>query len=273
MPTVEGRGTVSHHHRRRRDERPGRQLQRRQRRRPADRGRRLALLGRATSCSTRAPAPNAARQEGPHAHSINLDPSGRFAVAADLGLDRLLVYRYDPSAGTLTPNDPPSTAIAPGVRPPSLRLPSRRPPRLFNQRTGVHRHRIRLRRRGRHAHRDPDRLDAPEGFDGKSFTADVHVHPSGRFLYGSNRGHDSIAIFRIDEQTGKPDADRPSSTGGRTPRNFAIDPSGRFLLAANQGSGSIVVFRIDAETGTLEPTGHSAAVSMPVCVKFVTTDE
>jgi 6-phosphogluconolactonase len=99
-------------------------------------------------------------------------------------------------------------------------------------------------------------------------TAEISVHPSGRFVYASNRGHDSIAVFRIDTETGQLTAVQFEPTGGRNPRNFVIDPSGRYLLAANQNSNSVVVFAIDQESGALTPTGKSATVPRPVCLKF-----
>ncbi|MFN2156109.1 MAG: lactonase family protein, partial [Anaerolineae bacterium] len=113
----------------------------------------------------------------------------------------------------------------------------------------------------------------PEGTDVDNTCADVHISPSGRFLYGSNRGHDSIAAFRIDETTGRLSSIGHTSTQGKTPRNFGIDPSGRFLLAANQDSDSIVSFRIDGQSGELSPTGEVTSVPMPVCVLFATFPE
>ncbi|QDV37198.1 lactonase family protein [Tautonia plasticadhaerens] len=212
--------------------------------------------------------PNPRRQEGPHAHSINLDANGRFAVAADLGLDQLLVYRFDPDSGTLSPNEPPSASVAPGAGPRHFEFhPNGRLAFAINEiASTVTAFRY-----------DPEtgilteaqtRSTLPEGFEGNNSTADIHVHPAGRFLYGSNRGHDSLAIFRIDEQTGMIEPIGHASTGGETPRNFGIDPTGRFLLAANQGTDTVVVFRIDPDTGMLEPTGNQAEVPMPVCVKF-----
>jgi 6-phosphogluconolactonase len=108
----------------------------------------------------------------------------------------------------------------------------------------------------------------PADFQGKNTSADVHITPSGKFLYASNRGHDSLAIFSIDQATGKLTLVGHQSTLGKTPRNFAIDPSGAFLLAANQDSGTIVTFRIDPATGTLSPTGQVTELAMPVCIKF-----
>src|SRR5205085_10564688 len=109
----------------------------------------------------------------------------------------------------------------------------------------------------------------PKDFAGNSSTAEVQVHPSGKFVYGSNRGHDSIAIFTVDEKTGKLTAAGHQSTKGKTPRNFGIDPTGKYLLAANQDSDTVVVFRIDPASGALQPTGQSVEVPKPVCVKFV----
>jgi 6-phosphogluconolactonase len=213
--------------------------------------------------------PDPRRQEGPHGHSINLDAGNRFAVAADLGLDKLLVYRFDPEAGTLTPNDPPSSSVAPGAGPRHFDFhPNGRLAFAINE----------LASTVTAFHYDPEsgtlvetqtHSTLPGDFEGNNSTADIHVHPNGRFLYGSNRGHDSLAIFRIDEQAGTISPIGHAPTGGKTPRNFGIDPSGRFLLAANQGSNSVIVFRIDPDTGMLEPTGHRAEVPMPVCVKFL----
>lgn len=213
---------------------------------------------------------NPKRQEGPHAHSINLDAAGRFAVAADLGLDKLLVYRFDASKGTLTPNDPPSTSLDPGAGPRHFAFhPDGKHAYVINEMlltvTALD--------------YDADRgaltptqtiTTVPEGVTGDHLsTAEVQVHPSGKFLYGSNRGHHSIAAFSIDPKSGRLTSIGHQSTGGKTPRNFGIDPSGRYLLAANQDSGTVVVFAIDPKTGQLEPTGHSAEVPKPVCVKFL----
>jgi 6-phosphogluconolactonase len=108
----------------------------------------------------------------------------------------------------------------------------------------------------------------PEGFSEMNTTADIHVSAFGRFLYGSNRGHNSIVVFEIDERTGKLRFIEHAPTEGRTPRNFAIDPTGKFLLAANQDSDTIVTFRLDPGTGRLKPTGHVTEVPSPVCLKL-----
>ena len=106
----------------------------------------------------------------------------------------------------------------------------------------------------------------PEGFSGENTAAEIQVHPSGRFVYGSNRGHDSIAVFAVDPNSGRLRGIGHQPTLGKMPRHFALDPSGRYLLAANQGSDSVVVFRVDPETGLLRPTGASVSIPMPVCI-------
>ena len=109
----------------------------------------------------------------------------------------------------------------------------------------------------------------PENFQGNNSTAEVQVHPTGKFLYGSNRGHDSIAVFAIDSNKGTLTSIEQVSTQGKTPRNFGIDPTGSYLLAANQNSNTIVVFAINPKTGRLTPTGQVLEVGSPVCVKFL----
>ena len=215
---------------------------------------------------------NPRRQKGPHAHSINLDVKGHFAFAADLGLDKVLVYRFDASKGTLVPNKVPSVSVAPGAG-----------PRHFAFRPD-----------GRFAYAINEMVSTvtafsydaaagvlspiqtittlPEDFKGKgNSTAEVQVSPNGRLLFGSNRGHDSIAVFSIDKSTGRLSSLGNQSTGGKTPRNFGVDPSGRFLLAANQNSGTVVVFRI-TEKG-LSRTKFTLEVPRPVCVKFLPVTE
>ncbi len=109
----------------------------------------------------------------------------------------------------------------------------------------------------------------PEGFEGRNSTAEVRIHPSGKFLYGSNRGHDSIAVYTVDAATGMLRAVEHVSTGGKRPRNFEIDPSGRFLIAANQDTDNVVVFRIDPSSGRLSPAGEQLEIPSPACVRFV----
>ncbi|HEV8132141.1 MAG TPA: lactonase family protein [Acidobacteriota bacterium] len=211
---------------------------------------------------------NSERQKEPHAHSINVDPKNRFAVAADLGIDKLLVYRFNAAKGTLQPNDPPFATVSPGAGPRHFTFhPSGRWAYVINE---------------LHCTVTVFSYDAKNGIlkeiqtvstlpvpaqDGYS-TAEIRVHPSGKFLYGSNRGHDSIAVFSIDKR-GMLTSLQHISTQGKTPRNFGLDPPGTWLLAANQNSDSVVVFRIDATAGRLSPAGQTIVVPSPVCVRFV----
>ncbi len=215
--------------------------------------------------------PNPRRQEGPHAHSINMDPTNRFAFAADLGLDKILIYRLDLEKGQLNPNQPAWASVPAGSGPRHLAFhPNGRFAYIINE-MGCTVTAFRYNAE----HGSLETLETvstlPEGFvaDSTITTAEVQVHPSGKFLYGSNRGHQSIAVFAIDPDTGKLSAIAHTSTEGKTPRNFGIDPTGTYLLAANQDTDNVVLFRIDKETGKLSPTGQSVNIPMPVCVKFL----
>jgi len=211
------------------------------------------------------------RQEGPHAHSINLDPAGRFAFAADLGLDKLLIYRFDAAKGALTPNDPPSASVAPGAGPRHFAFhPNGRFAYVINEMGMTVTAFAYDAERG--ALRELQTVRTlPEGRETTpaDSTAEVVVHPSGKFLYGSNRGHDSIAIFAVDAETGKLTPAGHEPTQGKNPRNFAIEPAGAWLLAANQNSASVVVFRIDPKSGALTPAGVKADIPAPVCVRYL----
>lgn len=212
---------------------------------------------------------DSSRQEAPHAHSVNLDRDNHFAFVADLGLDQVLVYRFDPAKGTLTANDPPAARVAPGAGPRHFAFhPNGKNAYVINEMACT----ITAFRYNPH-HGTLEELQTittlpHEKRDGYS-TAEVQVHPSGKFVYGSNRGHDSIAIFTVDPSSGKLTAAGHQSTEGKTPRNFGIDPAGKFLLAANQDSDNIVVFSIDPATGQLKLTDHEIKIPKPVCVKFV----
>jgi len=209
------------------------------------------------------------RHEGPHAHSINLDQANRFAIVADLGLDRVFVYKLDAGKGTLTPNEPPFATVAPGSGPRHFAFhPGGRFGYVISEMANTVTAFAYDADRG--ALTEIQTISTlPPGFQGKSYTAEVQVHPSGKFLYGSNRGHDSIAIFTVDPVTGKLTAAGHQATLGKNPRNFAIDPTGKYLLAENQDSDSIVVFRIDPATGDLKQVGEPLAVPMPVCIRMI----
>jgi 6-phosphogluconolactonase len=209
------------------------------------------------------------RQEGPHAHSITLDPANRYAFVADLGLDKIMVYRFDLDHGKLRPHDRPWVQVQAGAGPRHFAFhPSGRYAYLINELDSTLTAFAYDATRG--MLQELQTLSAlPAGYEGTSYCADVHVSPSGQFLYGSNRGHDSIVVLRIDRGTGQLTYAGHEPTGGKNPRNFAIDPSGTFLFAANQDSDTIVAFRIDQRTGQLTPTGQVTRVSMPVCVKML----
>jgi 6-phosphogluconolactonase len=212
---------------------------------------------------------NPKRQEAPHAHSINLDPGNRFAFVADLGLDKVMVYRFDPAKGTLTANDPPAAAVTGGAGPRHFAFhPSGKYAYVINE----------LANTVTAFSYDPDRgvlkelqtvTTLPADFKGTSYTAEVVVHPSGKFLYGSNRGHDSIAVFAIDAATGKLTPAGHQAAGIKTPRNFNSDPTGTYLLVGNQGGDNVMVFRIDPKTGELKDTGNKIEVGAPVCLKML----
>jgi 6-phosphogluconolactonase len=214
---------------------------------------------------------NPQRQKAPHAHSINLDPGNRFAAAADLGLDKILVYRFDARKATLTPNDPPHASVKPGAGPRHFAFhPAGRFAYVINELDCTITAFSFDGNRGELKEiQTVSTLPEGESVQRGYSTAEVQVHPSGKFLYGSNRGHNTIAVFTIDEQSGKLSQIEVRSTEGRTPRNFGIDPAGQFLLAANQQSDNVVVFRIDAASGRLVPTGQTIEVGTPVCVKFL----
>jgi 6-phosphogluconolactonase len=211
---------------------------------------------------------NPDRQTAPHAHSINVSPDNRFAFVADLGLDKVLVYKLEAATGTLTPNDPPSVQLAPGAGPRHFAFhPSGEFAYVINELTSTV---TALAYDAEHGVlKELQTLTTlPADFTGNNTTAEVQVHPTGKFLYGSNRGHDSIAMFAIDPATGKLTALGQHPSGGKTPRNFGIDPTGAFLLAAHQDSNSVVVHRIDSATGRLSATDHQVEIPTPVCIKF-----
>jgi 6-phosphogluconolactonase len=213
---------------------------------------------------------NPQRQAGPHAHSINLDSDNNYAVAADLGLDQLLVYRFDSTRGTLVPNEPPSIRLPAGGGPRHLAFhPSGRFAYANNEMTSTVSALAYDAQRGTFDELNTISTLPAEGFEGNS-TAEVRAHPSGKFVYVSNRGHNSIAMFEVDPRTGKLTPLGHESTRGKIPRNFNLDPSGRFLLVANQDSNNVVVFRVDPDKGTLMPTGSEITVPHPVCVRFLT---
>jgi 6-phosphogluconolactonase len=226
-------------------------------------------LGEATNVVQHKGSSVKPRQEGPHAHSVMLDSSGRFAYAADLGLDRVMIYRFDDRKGKLQASTPGFGSLQPGAGPRHLafspdgsvlyvanELDSTLTLFSVDRSTGSLKHRQTV-------------STLPSAFGGENFPADIHVAPSGKFVYVSNRGHDSIAVFAVDTKTGGVSPVQHEPTGGNWPRNFTIDPTGKYLLVANQRSDTITVFTIHPESGALAPNGQTAEVPSPVCLKFI----
>jgi 6-phosphogluconolactonase len=214
------------------------------------------------------------RQRHAYAHSVNVDPAGHFAFVADLGADKLFIYRFDSAKGTLKPNAPPAVTLPPGSGPRHFTFdPAGRFAYLVNEMGGTV------------AVYSYDAATGglaqvqlihtlPEDFKGISTAAEVQVHPTGKFVYASNRlGTNFITIFSIDPSSGKLSLIGYQSTLGKTPRNFRIDPTGGFLIVANQESDSIVLFSIDRQTGKLTPVGDALPVKVPMCVKFLAMTE
>jgi 6-phosphogluconolactonase len=211
---------------------------------------------------------NAQRQKGPHAHSFDFDGFDKFGVSADLGADRLFVYKYDVARGRLSAAEPPAVPAEPGAGPRHFAFhPNGRLGFAINELTSTVTSYSWNGARG--ALKPVATISTvPEAVPGNS-TAEIRVHPTGQFLYGSNRGHDSIVVFRIAQATGALTLVEHEPTRGKTPRNFTIDPSGRWLIAANQGTDTLTVFRIDEKAGSLTAVGDLTAVGSPVSVVFV----
>ena len=188
---------------------------------------------------------------------------------ADLGLDQVRVYQFNAEKGTLTPNDPAFATVAPGSGPRHLAFhPDGHLAYVISEMANTVTTFTFDSAKGTLTEIQTIST-LPTDFHGTSYTAEVQVHPSGKFVYGSNRGHNSIAIFIVDPATGKLTASGHQSTLGKNPRNFAVDPTGHYLLAENQDSDSIVVFRIDQKTGGLTQVGEPVVVPMPVCIRMI----
>ena len=217
--------------------------------------------------------PNKERQDGPHAHWIEVSSDNRFAFVADLGLDAILSYRFDASKGSLTPNQPfflrPLTAGA-GPRH-AIFSPSGSHFYVLSEINSTVTAFAYAPDHGVFGYLGGVPM-LPAGFLGRNDAAEIAIHQSGKWLFASNRGHDSIAVFSIDPANGKLTAAGDFPTGGREPRHFAIDPSGKYLLAENQFSNNIVVFKIDPATGGLTPTGQVVEVPSPVDIAFLPQD-
>jgi 6-phosphogluconolactonase len=226
-------------------------------------------LGMATEVKQHEGSSIKEQQKGPHAHCIILDAAERYALAADLGIDKVMIYRFDQATGKLTPGKQASAELQQGAGPRHLKLhPTGKYLYVINELDSTMTA-FKYNSTNGTLTQIETVSTLPSDFSGVSYCADVHVSPSGRFLYGSNRGHNSIVVFEIDRATGKLKQLEHVSTEGNWPRNFTIDPSGKFLLVANQRSDNVVTFSIDPVTGRLKPTGQIAEIPVPVCLKFL----
>jgi len=212
--------------------------------------------------------PNAERQEAAHAHCIVADPSNRFVLAADLGADRVFVYPLDLEGKTLRRIGGGSAVMRPGAGPRHIVFHPTLP--LVFVANELDSTVATLRFDAEHGTLSPlgTVSTLPAGWTGTNYPADIHFASSGRTLYVSNRGHNSIAVFSVAESTGALALEQVVSTDGDWPRNFSLDPTGRWLLVANQRSDSIVVFARDEKTGRLTPTRERIALPSPVCLQF-----
>jgi 6-phosphogluconolactonase len=210
---------------------------------------------------------NPQRQAGPHAHAVEFDAAGRFCFVPELGLDKVMIYRFDPRTGKLSPAETPWVSVKPGAGPRQLVMHPRGGFAYLINELNCTMTSYRYDAASGALHELQTLPTLPADFSGHSSCAEVQISPDGRYLYGSNRGHDSLAIYRLDEDGGM-EAIGHVPTGGRIPRNFEVHPSGRLLCAANQDSDNLVMFRIDSSTGRPEPMGQTAMVGTPICVRF-----
>ncbi len=212
---------------------------------------------------------NPQRQTHAYAHSIITDPLNRFALVADLGVDKLFVYRFDEKTGALKPNTPAFVSVPPGSGPRHVKFhPNGRWVYLINEiASTVIGYDWDSEKGGLTEFQNVSTL--PVDFQGTSACAELEVHPNGKFLYGSNRGHDSLAVFAIDAANGHLAAIQHVPSGGKTPRNFAFDPTAKWIVCTNHGSDNAVVFRVDASTGRLTQQGEPVPVPAPFCERFL----
>lgn len=215
--------------------------------------------------------PNEDRQKSAHPHSVVLDRNNRFAFVPDLGIDKLVIYRFDADNGKLTVNQiQPFFQTKAGAGPRHFKFhPNGKLAFLINELDSTIVSLAYNEQNG--TLKEVQTVSTlPETFSAsQNGCAEVEVSPNGKFLYGSNRGHDSIVSYKIDESTGKLEYIEHISTQGKSPRNFAIDPTGKLLLAANQNSNSVYTFFIDENSGKLQPTGNYISVPKPVCLKLI----
>lgn len=207
------------------------------------------------------------RQPGPHSHAINVSFDNRFAFVADLGLDKIFVYRFDAEKGKLTPNSPGFATLTPGAGPRQFVF---HPGGKFLYVVNEIQSTLTTFSYSAGLLKEVQTVSTlPQDFTGANSVASLQVHPNGKFLYASNRGADDIVVYSIDPRAGTLTLLESVPTQGRTPGSFAIDPSGSWLIAANQSSDSLVLFRIDPQTGRLTFTGQSFEIGTPSCVRIL----
>lgn len=229
-----------------------------------------SLAAAATTIQHEGSSVNPKRQTGPHAHFITPSPDNKFALVCDLGLDKILAYELNAPAAKLTPATPAFAKVAPGAGARHLAFsPDGKFAYVVNElNLTVTAFAYDASTAKLTELQTLSALPADYTFTERDSGAHILVHPSGKFLYSSNRGHDSIGVFARDLTTGKLTLIKNASSQGKIPRNFGIDPTGRWLLAANQNSDSVVVFAVDTDSGQLKPTGQTITVGAPVCVVF-----
>jgi 6-phosphogluconolactonase len=209
------------------------------------------------------------RQDGPHAHCIAVAPDDHFALVADLGMDQVMLYHLDAATAAMSANEPRAVKVAPGSGPRHLAFhPNGKLVYLINE-MGSTIITFTYDAQAGTLHELQTVSTVPADYKGQNDTAEIQVHPSGKYVYGSNRGHDSIAVFAVDSKTGTLKMVETVPTQGKTPRGFSIDPTGAYLIAANQATNNLVVFRIDQSSGRLKPTGEVLKAFTPVAVTFV----
>lgn len=210
------------------------------------------------------------RQSGPHTHAVTLDNTGRYAFVPDLGIDKLMIYKFDGERGKLEPNEEPWVEVTAGAGPRQLVMhPGGGYAYLINELNSTMTAFRYDQVKGGILREIQTLSTLPEDFKGASTCAEVQISPSGKFLYGSNRGHDSIVIYAIDQENGRLTWMGYRSTQGKTPRHFGIDPAGEFLVVANQDTASVITFRLDPTSGDLSATGYRVDVPTPVCVRIM----
>lgn len=212
---------------------------------------------------------NPDRQKGPHAHCVTLDRANRFAFVCDLGLDKIMAYRLDAQRGKLMPHTPPFAPVKPGSGPRHMAFrPDGRFAYVGNELTST----ITVFAYDANAGvlKEVQTVSTlPEHFSGENFVAEIDVHPSGKWVYVSNRGHNSVALFASDPAKGTLTWVEEQGTGGSKPRHFGIDPSATYMAIGNQDSDTVLMCRIDAGNGRLKPSGVFASVPTPVCMRFL----